>query len=46
MKKQLKNYISIRDYVESEAIFVTVEGTRLKKRGFQKRVISYGDMAK
>ncbi|SEI14489.1 integrase/recombinase XerD [Halobacillus karajensis] len=46
MKKQLKKYIAIRGYVETEAIFVTVDGTRLTKRGIQQRIIKYGDMAK
>ncbi|GAA0323239.1 tyrosine-type recombinase/integrase [Oceanobacillus oncorhynchi subsp. oncorhynchi] len=46
MKQQLKKYIAIRGYVESEAIFVTIDGTRLTKRGIQQRIIKYGDMAK
>ncbi len=38
MKQQLKKYIAIRGYVESEALFVTVDGTRLTKRGIQQRI--------
>jgi integrase/recombinase XerD len=45
MKQQLKKYIAIRGFVESEAIFVTVDGTRLTKRGIQQRIIKYGEMA-
>lgn len=45
MKQQLKKYIAIRGYVESEALFVTVDGTRLTRRGIQQRIIKYGDMA-
>ncbi|TWI56083.1 integrase/recombinase XerD [Halalkalibacter nanhaiisediminis] len=46
MKEQLKKYIAIRGYVESEALFVTIDGARLTKRGIQQRIIKYGDMAK
>ncbi|MFC7320067.1 tyrosine-type recombinase/integrase [Halobacillus campisalis] len=46
MKKQLKKYSAIRGYVESEAIFITVDGTRLTKRGIQQRVIKYGEVTK
>jgi len=46
MKAQLKKYIAIRGYVESEALFVTVDGTRLTKRGIQQRIVKYGKMAK
>ena len=46
MKQQLKKYIAIRGYVESEALFVTIDGTRLTRRGIQQRIIKYGDMAK
>ncbi|MTH53534.1 tyrosine-type recombinase/integrase [Bacillus mangrovi] len=45
MKKQLKKYIAIRGYVESEALFVTVDGTRLTRRGIQQRIIKYGRMS-
>lgn len=46
MKIQLKKYIAIRGYVESEALFITIDGTRLTRRGIQQRIIKYGDMAK
>ncbi|MFE8695966.1 tyrosine-type recombinase/integrase [Cytobacillus sp. FJAT-53684] len=46
MKQQLKKYIAIRGYVESEGLFVTVDGTKLSKRGIQQRIIKYGEMAK
>lgn len=45
MKQQLKKYIAIRGYVESEALFVTIDGTRLTRRGIQQRIIKYGEMA-
>jgi integrase/recombinase XerD len=46
MKQQLKKYIAIRGYVESEALFVTIDGTRLTRRGIQQRILKYGEMAK
>ncbi|MGX6444254.1 tyrosine-type recombinase/integrase [Neobacillus sp. K501] len=46
MKDQLKKYIAIRGYVESDALFVTVDGTRLTRRGVQQRITTYGGMAK
>jgi integrase/recombinase XerD len=46
MKDQLKKYIAIRGYVESDALFVTVDGTRLTRRGVQQRITIYGSMAK
>lgn len=45
MKQQLKKYIAIRGYVESEALFVTIDGTRLTRRGIQQRILKYGEMA-
>ena len=45
MKSQLKKYIAIRGYVESNALFVTVDGTRLTRRGIQQRISIYGNMA-
>ncbi|TXC89882.1 tyrosine-type recombinase/integrase [Metabacillus litoralis] len=45
MKKQLKKYIAIRGYVESEALFVTIDGGRFTKRGIQQRITKYGEMA-
>ena len=46
MKQQLKKYIAVRGYVDSEAIFVSVDGSRLSKRGIQERITKYGHMAK
>lgn len=46
MKDQLKKYITVRGYVESDALFVTMDGTRLTKRGVQQRISIYGEMAK
>ena len=46
MKQQLKKYIAVRGYVDSEAIFVSVDGARLSKRGIQERITKYGHMAK
>ncbi|MCM2982291.1 tyrosine-type recombinase/integrase [Niallia circulans] len=45
MKQQLKKYIAIRGYVECEALFLTVDGTRLTRRGIQQRILKYGEMA-
>ncbi|MFE4812800.1 tyrosine-type recombinase/integrase [Peribacillus simplex] len=45
MKQQIKKYIAIRGCVESEALFVTVDGERLSKRGIQQRITKYGEMA-
>lgn len=45
MKEQIKKYIAIRGYVESDALFVTIDGTRLTKRGIQQRILKYGDKA-
>ncbi|QFY71363.1 recombinase XerD [Priestia megaterium] len=46
MRSQLKKYIAIRGYVESDALFVTVDGTSLTKRGVQTRIERYGEKAK
>lgn len=45
MKNQLKKYIAIRGYVESDALFVNMDGTALSKRGIQNRVEKYGVLA-
>jgi integrase/recombinase XerD len=45
MKNQLKKYVSIRGHLESDALFVTIEGTRLTRRGIQQRLILYGKQA-
>lgn len=46
MKKQLKKYLSIRGVVESDALFVTVDGTPLLRRSIQQRIDIYGVKAK
>ncbi|MCY7861605.1 tyrosine-type recombinase/integrase [Bacillus haynesii] len=46
MKKQLKKYISIRGVVESDALFVTIDGTPLLRRSVQQRIEIYGVKAK
>ncbi|APH06225.1 tyrosine-type recombinase/integrase [Bacillus weihaiensis] len=46
MKKQLKKYLSIRGVVESDALFVTVDGTTLLRRSVQQRIDIYGVKAK
>lgn len=38
MKNQLKKYIAIRGYVESDSLFVTIDGTSLTRRGIQNRI--------
>ena len=45
MKQQLKKYVSIRGYVESDALFVTIDGTELTRRSIQTRVEKYGVQA-
>ncbi|MFM9532387.1 tyrosine-type recombinase/integrase [Lysinibacillus sp. IITD104] len=45
MKSQLKKYVSIRGYVESDALFVTMDGTALTRRGIQNRIEKYGVLA-
>ncbi|HDR7643856.1 tyrosine-type recombinase/integrase [Bacillus mycoides] len=45
MKNQMKKYIAIRGYVETDALFVTIDGTRLTRRGIQQRISIYGNMA-
>jgi integrase/recombinase XerD len=46
MINQLRKYIAIRGELGSDAFFVTVDGTRLTRRGVQQRIIIYGDKAK
>ncbi|QFT88077.1 Tyrosine recombinase XerC [Bacillus sp. THAF10] len=46
MREQLKKYIAIRGDLDSSALFVTVDGTRLSRRGVQQRIIIYGRKAK
>jgi integrase/recombinase XerD len=45
MKNQLKKYVAIRGYVESDALFVTIDGTSLTRRGIQNRIEKYGILA-
>lgn len=45
MKHQLEKYIAIRRYGECDALFITIDGERLSKRGIQKRISKYGEMA-
>ena len=46
MKKQFRKYISIRGHVESDALFVSIEGTPLSRRGVQQRITTYGNKSK
>lgn len=46
MKKQLKKYISIRGVVESDTLFVTIDGTPLLRRSVQQRIDIYEVKAK
>ncbi|MDQ0233021.1 tyrosine-type recombinase/integrase [Metabacillus malikii] len=45
MKTQLKKYIAIRGYAETDALFTTVDNTPLSKRGLQNRIEKYGVLA-
>ncbi|MGE6630737.1 tyrosine-type recombinase/integrase [Bacillus sp. NPDC077027] len=45
MKIQLKKYVAIRGYVESDALFVSIDGTYLTRRGIQNRIEKYGVLA-
>ncbi|WHX62762.1 tyrosine-type recombinase/integrase [Peribacillus frigoritolerans] len=42
MKNQLKKYIAIRGNIESDALFITMDGTPLTRRGIQNRIETYG----
>ncbi|MDQ0197878.1 site-specific recombinase XerD [Neobacillus ginsengisoli] len=42
MKEQLKKYIAIRGYVETDALFVTVYNSPISKRALQNRIEKYG----
>ncbi|MBO1579987.1 tyrosine-type recombinase/integrase [Bacillus sp. XF8] len=46
MKEQLKRYIAIRGYVETDALFISIDQTPFAKRGIQERIAKYGDMAR
>lgn len=45
MKQQLKKYIAIRGYVETDALLVTIDNTPLSKRALQNRIEKYGKEA-
>ena len=45
MKKQLKKYSSIRGYVETDALFITLDNNRLSKRQLQNIISKYGKAA-
>lgn len=45
MKNQLQKYIQIRGVMETDALFVTLDGEKMSKRQFQNRVTFYGNQA-
>jgi len=45
MRRVLENYLAIRGIVDSQALFVTIDGTRLSKRQLQNRIALYGHKA-
>ncbi|WP_040204307.1 tyrosine-type recombinase/integrase [Neobacillus jeddahensis] len=45
MKNQLQKYIQIRGVMETDALFVTLDGEKMSKRQFQNRVTFYGKLA-
>jgi integrase/recombinase XerD len=45
MKNQLQKYIQIRGVMETDALFVTLDGGKMSKRQFQNRVTFYGKQA-
>jgi len=45
MKNQLQKYIQIRGIMETNALFVTLDGEPMSKRQFQNRVTFYGKQA-
>jgi integrase/recombinase XerD len=45
MKTQLKKYIAIRGYAETDALFINVDNAPLSKRGIQQRITIYGRQA-
>jgi integrase/recombinase XerD len=45
MKNQLQKYIQIRGVMETDALFVTLDGEKMSKRQFQNRVTFYGKQA-
>nr|WP_268872913.1 tyrosine-type recombinase/integrase [Neobacillus fumarioli] len=45
MKNQLQKYIQIQGVMETDALFVTLDGEKMSKRQFQNRVTFYGKEA-
>lgn len=45
MKNQLQKYIQIRGVMETDALFVTLDGEKMSKRQLQNRVTFYGKQA-
>jgi integrase/recombinase XerD len=45
MKKQLQKYIQIRGVLDTDALFVTLDGKPMSKRQFQSRMTYYGRKA-
>ncbi len=45
MKSLFKKYLSIRGTVETDALFITIDGTPLTKRQLQNRITKYGELA-
>lgn len=45
MKEQLRRYLQIRGTCETDALFVTLEGTAMKRNSLQKIVAQYGNKA-
>jgi len=45
MKNQLQKYIQIQGVMETDALFVTLDGEKMSKRQFQNRVPFYGKEA-
>lgn len=46
LSRQLKNYLKVRGITESNALFVTLDGTPLTNRQYQNRFSYYGNLAK
>lgn len=44
-RRALQRYLEVRGPAESEALFVTVDGTRISKRYVQELIQDYGEMA-
>lgn len=46
LAKQLKSYLRVRGVTESNALFVTLDGTPMTNRQYQNRFTHYGNIAK